>query len=165
MGGRGRCGGSGLAIGACAILIYSLAPIIWILIASITPELRPSATGTWQSARAVDVFSAAIPRGELRMLCSQTVPFATYFRNSAIIALGTMTLALTFGSLAAYGFVRFRFRFRGLAAVGHADGLHDPERGAAGAADGAVSALWADQQLSRHDPGGVHLTPRPSCCC
>ena len=41
------------------------------------------------------------------------VPFANYFRNSAIIALGTMTLALTIGSLAAYGFVRFRFRFRG----------------------------------------------------
>jgi multiple sugar transport system permease protein len=41
------------------------------------------------------------------------VPFANYFRNSAIIAVDTMTLALTIGSLAAYGFVRFRFRFRG----------------------------------------------------
>jgi multiple sugar transport system permease protein len=33
------------------------------------------------------------------------VPFANYFRNSAITAVGTMTLALTIGSLAAYGFV------------------------------------------------------------
>jgi ABC-type glycerol-3-phosphate transport system permease component len=101
----------GLVIGACAILIYSLAPIIWILIASTTPELRPSATGTWQSARAVTYFPSHPTVANYVTLFS-TVPFATYFRNSAIIALGTMTVALTFGSFAAYGFVRFRFRFR-----------------------------------------------------
>src|SRR5262249_27475902 len=36
-------------------------------------------------------------------------PFATYFRNSVIVATGTMLLALATASLAAYGFVRFRF--------------------------------------------------------
>jgi multiple sugar transport system permease protein len=102
----------GLVIGACAILAYSLAPIIWILIASVSPELQPSSTGTWQSARAVSYFPSHPTLSNYTSLFA-TVPFATYFRNSAIIALGTMTLALTVGSLAAYGFVRFRFRFRG----------------------------------------------------
>jgi multiple sugar transport system permease protein len=101
----------GLVIGACVILTYSLAPIVWILIASITPELRPSVTGTWQSARAVTYFPNH-PTVLNYVSLFSTVPFTTYFRNSAIIALGTMTVALTVGSLAAYGFVRFRFRLR-----------------------------------------------------
>ncbi|HEY0266303.1 MAG TPA: carbohydrate ABC transporter permease [Rhizomicrobium sp.] len=102
----------GLVVGACAILTYSLAPILWILIASLTPELQPSATGTWQSGRAV-IYLPQHPTLANYASLFDTVPFATYFRNSAIIASGTMALALTVGSLAAYGFVRFRFRLRG----------------------------------------------------
>jgi multiple sugar transport system permease protein len=102
----------GLTIGACAILTYSLAPIVWILIASITPELGPNQAGVWQSSRAVE-YLPPNPTLANYLALFVAVPFANYFRNSAIIALGTMTLALTIGSLAAYGFVRFRFRFRG----------------------------------------------------
>jgi hypothetical protein len=47
-----------------AILVYSLAPILWILIASITPELEPNSTGVWQSARAVDEQSAQFVSGD-----------------------------------------------------------------------------------------------------
>jgi ABC-type glycerol-3-phosphate transport system permease component len=101
-----------LAIGGGAILVYSLAPIVWILIASITPELQSSSSGVWQSTRAVDYLPRHPTLSNYGALFT-TVPFATYFRNSVIIATGTMLLALTVGTLAAYGFVRFRFRGRG----------------------------------------------------
>ncbi len=102
----------GLAVGAAMILVYSLAPILWILIASVTPERTPDSAGSWQSSRVVDYFPQH-PNFANYAALFDTVPFATYFRNSAIIAVGTMVLALTVGSLAAYGFVRFRFRGRG----------------------------------------------------
>lgn len=38
--------------------------------------------------------------------------FLGYLKNSAVIAVGTTILALTLGSLAAYGFERYRFRGR-----------------------------------------------------
>ncbi len=38
--------------------------------------------------------------------------FLVYLKNSAVIAAGTCVVALTLGSLAAYGFERFRFRGR-----------------------------------------------------
>jgi multiple sugar transport system permease protein len=103
----------GLLVGAVAILTYSLAPIIWILIASITPEHQTTTVGAmWQSSRAVEYFPHHPTLSNYGALFS-AVPFATYSRNSAIIAAGTMCLALTVGSLGGYGFVRFRFRGRG----------------------------------------------------
>jgi len=38
--------------------------------------------------------------------------FLAYLEHSAVIAIGSTTIALTLGSLAAYGFERFRFRGR-----------------------------------------------------
>jgi len=102
----------GLTAGSSVILAYSLAPIAWILVASITPELRMDASAIWQSSRSVDYFPKHPTLANYQALFD-AVPFTGYFRNSAIIAFGTMTLALSLGSLAAYGFVRFRFRFRG----------------------------------------------------
>ncbi|MBV9785443.1 MAG: carbohydrate ABC transporter permease [Acidisphaera sp.] len=102
----------GIPLGAALILGYSLLPIIWIAIASITPERQPSAGATWQSGRAVDYFPSHPTTANFAALFD-TVPFATYFRNSAVVACGTMIVALAVGSLGAYGFVRFRFRGRG----------------------------------------------------
>ena len=39
----------------------------------------------------------------------RNVAFVTYFRNSAVVATGTMLLTLAVASLGAYAFVRFRF--------------------------------------------------------
>jgi ABC-type glycerol-3-phosphate transport system permease component len=102
---------AGIAVGAAVVLLYSLAPILWLLIASLTPEHAPS-THVWDSARAV-VYFPRNPSLENYGALFETVPFGLYFRNSLIVATGTMVLALTLGSLAAYGFVRFRFRGRG----------------------------------------------------
>jgi len=103
---------SAIALGAVAILAYSLGPFVWMAIASITPEARPDIAGTWQSGRAVHYWPDAPTLGNYESLFANT-PFGTYFRNSTIVATGTMLLALAVGSLGAYGFVRFRFRGRG----------------------------------------------------
>jgi multiple sugar transport system permease protein len=100
-----------VAVGAAAILIYSLAPFVWILIASITPEAIADASHPWSSARAVQYFPAA-PTLRNYVDLFRDVPFALYFRNSTIVATGTMLLGLVLASLGAYGFVRFRFTGR-----------------------------------------------------
>ena len=97
-----------IAIGAAAILVYSLAPLCWILIASITPELKGDASLPWLMNRAVTYFPAT-PSLQNYFELFSNVPFALYFRNSTIISTGNMLLTLVVASLGAYAFVRFRF--------------------------------------------------------
>ena len=97
--------------GSVSILAYTLAPFLWMAIASITPEARHDA-GTWQSGRGIEYLPAA-PTLQNYVSLFTNLPFAIYFRNSTIVATGTMILALVVGSLGAYGFVRFRFKGRG----------------------------------------------------
>jgi ABC-type glycerol-3-phosphate transport system permease component len=91
-----------------AILAFSLGPFIWILIASITPEVSGSADQPHRVVRTVTYFPSD-PSFVNYYELFQHVPFATYFRNSVIIATGNMLLTLVVASLGAYGFVRFRF--------------------------------------------------------
>ncbi len=97
-----------IAIGAAAVLLYSLGPLLWILIASITPELKADFDKAWLSNRQVSYFPSEPTLANYATLF-ETVPFGTYFRNSSIIATGNMVLTLAVASLGAYGFVRFRF--------------------------------------------------------
>jgi ABC-type glycerol-3-phosphate transport system permease component len=103
-------------IGSLTILAYTLGPFLWMAIASITPEARHDTGGPWLSGRSVEYFPDA-PTLENYFSLFSNLPFAIYFRNSTIVATGTMCLALVVGSLGAYGFVRFRFRGRGLLLV------------------------------------------------
>lgn len=97
---------------AALILLYSLGPIAWIAVASITPERQRDPGAVWSSNRPVDYFPTRPTLGNYTALF-ENAPFATYFRNSVVVATGTMIIALASGSLGAYGFARFRFRFRG----------------------------------------------------
>jgi ABC-type glycerol-3-phosphate transport system permease component len=94
-----------------AILAYSLAPFIWILIASVTPEVSAEAGTPWQSTRGVHYFPTNPSLANYETLFVN-VPFAIYFRNSLIVATGTMALTLVVASLGAYSFARFHFRGR-----------------------------------------------------
>ncbi|MFI4978915.1 MAG: carbohydrate ABC transporter permease, partial [Nevskiales bacterium] len=107
-----------LAVGSAVILFYSLAPFVWMLVSSITPEAHSDASTPWMSGRAV-TYLPAQPSLENYASLFRDVPFQTFFRNSLIVASGTMGLSLAVGSLGAYGFARFSFRGRGplLAAV------------------------------------------------
>ncbi|MEZ5934741.1 MAG: hypothetical protein R3F54_22955 [Alphaproteobacteria bacterium] len=106
--GTGRSRGLWIAIGAGAILLYSLGPFLWLFIASITPEAIADFDQPYLSDRTVTYFPAE-PSLKNYFLLFDGVPFATYFRNSTIIATGNMLLTLAVASLGAYGFVRFRF--------------------------------------------------------
>ena len=94
--------------GAAAVLVYSLAPYLWILIASFTPEIRDYGT---LSSRRVQYFPEH-PTFDNYVDLFKNNPFALFFRNSVIIATGNMLLTLVVASLGAYAFVRFRFNGR-----------------------------------------------------
>jgi len=95
-------------VGAAAILAYSLAPFLWIAIASITPEIKDYGT---LSGRRVNYFPTHPTLDNYVDLFTNN-PFVLYFRNSTIIATGNMLLTLVVASLGAYAFVRFRFAGR-----------------------------------------------------
>lgn len=97
-----------IGAGAAAVLAWSLAPFAWILIASITPEIRDYGT---LSGRRVQYFPEHPTLDNYVDLFANN-PFALFFRNSAIIATGNMLLTLVVASLGAYAFVRFRFKGR-----------------------------------------------------
>ena len=101
-----------LTLGSAAILVYSLAPFLWIFISSITPEVKADLAKPWLSVRRVEYFPTHPTLQNYHDLF-RNVAFPAYFQNSAIVATGTMILALLVASLGAYGFVRFRFRGRG----------------------------------------------------
>jgi ABC-type glycerol-3-phosphate transport system permease component len=103
------------AVGAAAVLIYSLTPFAWILLASFTPEL----TGEYGavSGRRVTYIPESLTLQNYVDLIGKN-PFLLYFRNSLIIASGNMLLTLAVASLGAYGFVRFRFVGRSSLLVG-----------------------------------------------
>jgi ABC-type glycerol-3-phosphate transport system permease component len=97
-----------IGIGAAAVLLYSVGPLLWLFIASITPELKADFGRAWLSNRAV-VYLPSEPTFDNYVELFNKVPFEIYFRNSFIIATGNMLLTLVVASLGAYGFVRFRF--------------------------------------------------------
>jgi ABC-type glycerol-3-phosphate transport system permease component len=97
-----------IGVGAIAILFYSVGPLLWLFVASVTPELKADFSKPWLSNRAV-VYLPSEPTVDNYFELFVKVPFELYFRNSAIIATGNMLLTLLVASLGAYGFVRFRF--------------------------------------------------------
>lgn len=102
----------GILFGTALILSYSLGPVVWTAIASITPEVRPDPSKPWMSIRHIEYFPSE-PTLDNYAHLFENLPFGIYFRNSVIVATGTMIVALLVGSLGAYAFARFRFKGRG----------------------------------------------------
>jgi multiple sugar transport system permease protein len=98
----------GTGVGSGLILAFALAPFLWIFIASITPEVKADPGKPWISVRTVEYFPRE-PTLQNYVDLFRNVAFVTYFRNSAVVATGTMLLTLAVASLGAYAFVRFRF--------------------------------------------------------
>jgi ABC-type glycerol-3-phosphate transport system permease component len=98
----------GTGVGAALILAFALAPFLWIFIASITPEVKADLAKPWMSVRTVEYFPRE-PTLQNYVDLVHNVAFVTYFRNSAVVATGTMLLTLAVASLGAYAFVRCRF--------------------------------------------------------
>jgi multiple sugar transport system permease protein len=97
-----------LAAGVVSVLI--LAPIVWMLIASLSPQadLISRPMKWWPSTLYLDRY-VEIFQGE-----GVGETFRAGLRNSLIVATFTVLIAMTVGILGAYAFARLKFRFRGL---------------------------------------------------
>ena len=96
----------GIGLGAILVLLLALAPFVWIIIISITPEVSQFTQGvryfpqnpTWENYRNIFV----------------VVNFGRGFFNSSFVAVVVTTLAISISITAAYAFARYQFPGRTL---------------------------------------------------
>ncbi len=82
-------------------VLLSVAPILYLFITSLKdPELAFAIPPVWNFTPTLRNYNEVI----------SSTRFDRYFFNSIVVALSTTAIALVLGSLAAYGFSRFRFR-------------------------------------------------------
>jgi multiple sugar transport system permease protein len=92
------------ALALVPVLAWTLFPIYWVAAASFKTELvlyaRPP---QWLFTPILDNYRRVL----------YNIPFFEYLTNSLVIAIGTTVGSLVLGTLAGYGFARFRFRGSG----------------------------------------------------
>ena len=88
------------------IVLFALLPYVWMLLTSLKSEADIAATP-------VRYFPTVLTLEHYRLLLARTT-FAVNMRNSLIVALGALALALSVSIPAAYAFSRFRFPGRRL---------------------------------------------------
>jgi multiple sugar transport system permease protein len=82
-------------------VVLSIAPIVYIVITSFKePELTFAIPPVWNFTPTLKNYEEVL----------SSTDFGKYFMNSVFVALVTTGIALALGTLAAYGFSRFRFR-------------------------------------------------------
>ena len=97
-------------------LLFVLFPIYWVVAMSLKPEsevfARPPKFIGFQPTldNYLNVLNLALPTNTFTVRSD----FPAYFRNSIIIVGGAIVLTVVFGTLAAYGLARYRFRGREL---------------------------------------------------
>jgi multiple sugar transport system permease protein len=85
---------------ALLAVILSIAPIVYIVITSFKePELTFAIPPVWNFTPTLKNYQEVL----------SSTDFGKYFMNSVVVALVTTGIALALGTLAAYGFSRFRF--------------------------------------------------------
>ena len=84
---------------AVAVLL-SIFPIFYLLLLSVKPAELTFAPEVWTFTPTLEHYEAVFSGGD----------FFKYMLNSLVVGGVTMIIALSFGSLAAYGFARFKFR-------------------------------------------------------
>ena len=87
---------------AALAVVVSVFPIFYLLLLSIKPGQLTFEPQTWVFKPTLENYRDILEGGD----------FIHYMLNSMIISFVTMTVALVLGSLAAYGFARFKFRGR-----------------------------------------------------
>lgn len=89
------------ALALVPVLAWTLFPIFWITSASFKTELSLYARPPqWLFTPILDNYRRVLTN----------IPFLQYVTNSLVIALGTTLGSLVLGTLAGYGFARFKFR-------------------------------------------------------
>ncbi len=88
------------------VLAAALAPVYWMILASITPDTK---IGTWPPS----LLYTNLPTLEHYRVAFIQNPFGTYMINSAIISVVATFCVVTLGSLAAYAIARMPIRGAG----------------------------------------------------
>jgi multiple sugar transport system permease protein len=89
------------AVAMLPVLAWTLFPIYWITTASFKTELALYARPPqWLFTPILDNYTRVLTN----------IPFAQYLKNSLVVAIGTTFGSLVLGTLAGYGFARYRFR-------------------------------------------------------
>lgn len=91
-----------------SMIVIIAFPFFWIISTAVRPE-------TELFVRPPSLLPGKITFEHFRRLLMET-PFPIYFRNSAIVALGTTVMVIAIGSLGAYSLSRFQFRGRAMIA-------------------------------------------------
>jgi ABC-type glycerol-3-phosphate transport system permease component len=98
--------GIGMVLLGAAITIWSIIPILWMIITGLKPLL--------EVYNYPPTFFPKLPTLEsLRYIFTER-PFAFYLRNSAIVAVVTVLFSTAFATLAGYSFAKFQFRGKGI---------------------------------------------------
>jgi trehalose/maltose transport system permease protein len=86
------------------LFVYTLFPFVWAIISSLTPDAQLGRTPTQYWPENIDWshYRFVLDNGD----------FLRALRNSAIVSVATVLIALTFGSFAAYALGRIKFRGR-----------------------------------------------------
>lgn len=99
---RIRVGNVAANIALWVLVVIFVGPLIWALLTSLKPDLETSSFPPTILPRHITLNNYA------RLF--QVLPFATFFRNSTVVALGTSILTILLSSTAAYSTARFRSR-------------------------------------------------------
>jgi len=91
----------GIVVASCLIVFLTLAPFLWILIVSLTPELSMFTSG-------VQYFPKN-PTIENYLHIFEVVRFGRGFLNSSLVAIIVTVFSITIATFAAYAFARFDF--------------------------------------------------------
>lgn len=87
-----------LVVGA---LVFAY-PFVWMVLASLRPELEIGALNPWPSVWTAESYRAVF----------ETIPIGRSFWNSVVVAVAVTASALVFGSMAAYALAKLRWRGR-----------------------------------------------------
>jgi len=110
------CKKTGIYIGALAVLLWTVLPLLWMFLSSITPTVDLlTIDGKWISDnlnfdRYISIFTESSGASALSNAGAQ---FVNSIKISILVSVTTVVLAILFGGVAAYAFARLRFRFKG----------------------------------------------------
>ena len=103
---------AGIYLAAIVVLLWTLLPILWMFISSITPTADLlTIDGKWFSEnvnfnRYIEIFSQSGSSSDAG------AQFINSLKNSILVSVLTVIFAILFGGVSAYAFARLRFKFK-----------------------------------------------------
>ena len=114
---RRRIGPIALDVFVWGLIIALALPAVWIVLTSVRNPIEINATPPVWLPRELTLEGYKPLFGQATT-ATGSVPFHLYFRNSAIVAIGSTVVSLILGTMAGYAFSRFRFRGRNMIFLG-----------------------------------------------